>query len=231
MEKSASASVSITNLISQSDIVVQMVMLLLVIASMWSWAIIFDKIIKFRVLKNRSDKFEEGFEGSMMLEDIYNAAKNNDNHPLSRIFIACMKEWKSSNIKQIIAEAPQKKSSLKERLMASMQVASNRSMQKLESGLSFLAIVGSATPFVGLFGTVWGIITSFQGIAVSKNTSLAVVAPGIAEALLATAMGLFAAIPAVFFYNIFSTKINQFTERANNFSMQLLNILSKELDR
>ena len=161
MEKSASASVSITNLISQSDVVVQMVMLILVIASMWSWAIIFDKILKFRVLRNRSDKFEEAFEGSMMLEDIYNAAKNNDNHPLSRIFIACMKEWKSSNIKQIIAEAPQKKSSLKERLMASMQVASNRSMQKLESGLSFLAIVGSATPFVGLFGTVLGIITRF----------------------------------------------------------------------
>jgi len=166
-----------------------------------------------------------------MLEDIYTAAKTNDNHPLSRIFIACMKEWKGSNIKKIINDAPEKKSSLKERLMSAMQVASNQSMHKLESGLSFLAIVGSAAPFVGLFGTVWGIMSSFQGIAISKNTSLAVVAPGIAEALLATAVGLFAAIPAVFFYNIFSTKINQFTERTHNFSMQLLNIFSRELDR
>jgi biopolymer transport protein TolQ len=104
-------------------------------------------------------------------------------------------------------------------------------MQKLENGLNFLAIVGSSAPFVGLFGTVWGIMSSFQGIAASKNTSLAVVAPGIAEALLATAVGLFAAIPAVFFYNIFSAKINYFTERAQNFSIQLLNLLSKELDR
>lgn len=225
------ASVSLVNLIAQADIVVQLVMLLLVIASMWSWAIIFDKIVKFRVLKNRSDRFEETFEGTMMLEDIYNEAKNNDNHPLSRIFLACMREWKSNNIKQILAESAEKKASLKERLGGAMQVASNKSMQKLETGLNFLAIVGSATPFIGLFGTVWGIMSSFQGIAVSKNTSLAVVAPGIAEALLATAMGLFAAIPAVFFYNIFSAKINYFSERANNFSVQLLNILSKELDR
>jgi biopolymer transport protein TolQ len=229
MEKSS--SLSLLNLISQADIVVQVVMLILVIASMWSWTIIFDKIIKFYILKNRSDKFEEMFESSMMLEDIYNAAKGSDNHPLSRIFIAGMKEWKSNNIKQIISETPDKKSSLKERLMGAMQVASSKSSQKLESGLSFLAITGSATPFIGLFGTVWGIMTSFQGIAISKNTSLAVVAPGIAEALLATAAGLFSAIPAVFFYNIFSNKINQFSERAQNFSMQLLGLLSRELDR
>ena len=225
------SSVSFVNLIAQADVVVQLVMLILVIASLWSWAIIFDKIVKFFVLKNRSNKFEEFFEGTMMLEDIYNEAKSNDNHPLSRIFLACMKEWKSNNIKQIIAESSEKKSSLKERLMGAMQIANNRSMQKLESGLNFLAITGSSAPFIGLFGTVWGIMSSFQGIAVSKNTSLAVVAPGIAEALLATGIGLFAAIPAVFFYNIFSSKINYFTERANNFSIQLLNILSKELDR
>jgi biopolymer transport protein TolQ len=143
-----------------------------------------------------------------------------------------MKEWKSNNIKQILAnQTVEKKSSLKDRLSSSMQIATNRSMQKLESGLNFLAITGSATPFIGLFGTVWGIMSSFQGIAISKNTSLAVVAPGIAEALLATAVGLFTAIPAVFFYNIFSARINYFLERANNFSLQLLTVLSKELDR
>jgi biopolymer transport protein TolQ len=231
MEK-PSPSLSLISLISQADIIVQLVMLLLVIASLWSWAIIFDKIIKFRVLKKRSDKFEEIFEESASLEDIHNEAKNSDNHPLARIFLAGMQEWKSNNIKQILADTESaKKSSLKERLMGAMQVATNRSMQKMEMGLNFLAIVGSSAPFIGLFGTVWGIMSSFQGIAISKNTSLAVVAPGIAEALLATAFGLFAAIPAVFFYNIFSAKINYFTERTQNFSVQLLGILSKELDR
>lgn len=223
-------SVSLINLIFQADAVVQLVMFLLFAASLWSWAIVFDKIMKFRLLKIRSDNFERIFEQAM-LEDVYTEARKNDNHPLARIFIACMKEWKTGNVKQIIADGAEKKASLKERLSAAMQVASNRSMQKLEMGLNFLAIIGSAAPFVGLFGTVWGIMSSFQGIAISKNTSLAVVAPGIAEALLATGIGLFAAIPAVFFYNVFSNKINQFTERANNFSLQLLNALSRELDR
>jgi biopolymer transport protein TolQ len=222
---------SIVNLILQADIIVQAVMAILALASIWSWAIIFDKFIKFGLLKRRSDKFEGLFEKSTMLEEIYGSAKKDNNHPLSRIFISCIKEWKANNIKKIITEGAEKKSSLKERLSNSMQIASNTSMQRLESNLGFLAIVGSSAPFVGLFGTVWGIMNSFQSIAISKNTSLAVVAPGIAEALLATAMGLFAAIPAVFFYNILSSKINHFTERADNFSMYVLNLLSKELDR
>jgi biopolymer transport protein TolQ len=224
------ASFSLISLISQADIVVQAVMLILAIASLWSWTIIFDKILKFSILKKRSDKFEKSFE-TLVLEDIENEAKANNNHPLSRVFLACMKEWESNDIKKIIAEGGEKKSSLKERLNGAMQIASNKSMQKLESGLGFLAVVGSSMPFVGLFGTVWGIMNSFQGIAVSKNTSLSVVAPGIAEALLATGIGLFAAIPAVFFYNIFSGKINHFSERIQNFSMQLSNLLSKELDQ
>lgn len=229
MEKAA-ASFSLVTMIGQADVVVQSVMGFLVLASLWSWAIIFDKIKKFIILERRSNKFEKSFE-TMVLEDIMSEAKANDNHPLSRVFIACMNEWQSNNIKQIIIDGGDKKSGLKERLNAAMQIAANKSMQRLESGLGFLAIVGSSMPFVGLFGTVWGIMNSFQGIAVSKNTSLAVVAPGIAEALLATGIGLFAAIPAVFFYNIFSTKINNFSERVNNFSMQLLNMFSKELDK
>lgn len=228
MDKS---SVSLINLIVQADIVVQLVILLLVCASLMSWAIIFDKFIKFRILKNRSDIFEDSFENNVPLEDIFNQAKNNDNHPLARIFLACLREWKANNIKQISAQGSETKNSLKERLLNSMHIASNRSMIKLESGLNLLAIIGSSAPFVGLFGTVWGIMNSFQSIAVSKNTSLAVVAPGIAESLLATAIGLFAAIPAVFFYNIYTAKINHFSERANNFVMMLLNSMSKELDR
>lgn len=224
------ASFSLVNLIGQADVVVQSVMCMLAIASLWSWTIIFDKIFKFAILKKRSDKFEESFE-TMVLEDIEAEAQANNNHPLSRIFLAFMKEWQSNNIKQIMNDGGDKKTGLKERLAGAMQIASNKSMQKLEDGLGFLAVVGSSMPFVGLFGTVWGIMNSFQGIAVSKNTSLSVVAPGIAEALLATGIGLFAAIPAVFFYNIFSGKVNQFSERAQNFSTQLLSMFSKELDR
>lgn len=227
----ASSSFSITSLIAHADPVVQMVMLFLALISLWSWTIIFDKIVKFRLLRKRSDQFEESFENTVMLEDVYKLAKENNNHPLALIFLECMVEWKSNNIKQIIADSSNKKASLKERLVGAMQVAANQSMQKMEAGLSFLAIIGSIAPFIGLFGTVWGIMNSFQGIGASKSTSLAVVAPGIAEALLATAMGLFAAIPAVFFYNIFSSKVNSFNERAANFSTQILNVLSKELDR
>lgn len=228
MEKTG--SISILNLIIEADIVVQVVMLILMLASLWSWAVIFDKILRFSTLRSRSDDFENSFENAS-LEEVFAKAKKHHNHPMSRIFLACMKEWKSNNIKQIISDETGKKESLKQRLSVVMQVSSNKSIQRLENGLGFLAITGSATPFIGLFGTVWGIMSSFQGIAISKNTSLAVVAPGIAEALLATAMGLFAAIPAVFFYNVFSDKINHFSERFNNFSLQLLNLLSKELDR
>jgi len=228
MDKS---SVSIVNLIVQADIIVQFVILLMISASMISWAIIFDKFIKFKILIHRSDRFEDAFENNVPLEEIFNQAKSNDNHPLARIFLSCLREWKSNNIKQIASAGNDAKNSLKERLVNNMQIVSNRAMIKLESGLNLLAIIGSSAPFVGLFGTVWGIMNSFQSIAVSKNTSLAVVAPGIAESLLATAIGLFAAIPAVFFYNIFSARINHFQERASNFSLMLLNSMSKELDR
>jgi len=228
MDKS---SVSLVNLIVQADIIVQFVILLMISASMISWAIIFDKFIKFKILIHRSDRFEDAFENNVPLEEIFNQAKSNDNHPLARIFLSCLREWKSNNIKQIASLGVDAKNSLKERLVNNMQIVSNRAMIKLESGLNLLAIIGSSAPFVGLFGTVWGIMNSFQSIAVSKNTSLAVVAPGIAESLLATAIGLFAAIPAVFFYNIFSAKINHFQERASNFSLMLLNSMSKELDR
>ncbi len=224
------SSTSLLNLVLNADIVVQVVMMILVFASLWSWAIIFDKFIKLKILKIRSEKFQDQFE-DLLIEDVFKIAKKSDNHPLAKVFLACMDEWKSNNIKKIIESGLEKKSSLKERLLTSMNVASNSSLQKIEKGLGFLAIIGSVSPFVGLFGTVFGILNSFQGIAVSKNTSLAVVAPGIAEALLATALGLFAAIPAVFFYNIFSNKINQISQEIENFSLNLLNILSRELDR
>jgi len=223
---------SLFHLILRADIVVQVVMLILLFASVFSWSIIFDKFVKFSFLKKRSDAFETFLEKKAeTIDDIYSHAKKNNDHLLSLIFLAAIEEWKSNNIKNIAKEGVEKKNSLKERLVNSMQISTSNSMQKLETSLGILAIIGSGAPFIGLFGTVWGIMNSFQSIAVSKNTSLAVVAPGIAEALMATAIGLFAAIPAVFFYNIFTNKVNQFSERANNFSLQIMNLLSKELDR
>lgn len=224
-----SNSVSIISLIIHADFVVQFVILILFLASFFSWSIIFDKSYKFHLLKRKSDSFEEVFERGTVLDKIYHDTLNNCNHPIGKIFLACINEWKSININKIQEDA-NKKIALKERLINVMQVANNRSLIKMESGLNFLAIIGSSAPFVGLFGTVWGILNSFQAIAISSNTSLSVVAPGIAESLLATAIGLFAAIPAVFYYNIFTNKINQFNERAENFSLLLLNVLSKELD-
>jgi len=226
------SGVSILGLLQQADLIVQLVMALLAIASIWSWTIVFDKMFKFYVLKIKTRKFEALFHSEKLLDDIFLVAKKSDDHPFAKIFIAAVKEWKGSNVKSILqSQTSDKKDSLKERIQGSLQVACNKSLEKLEDNMQILAIIGSVAPFVGLFGTVWGIMNSFQGIAVSKNTSLAVVAPGIAEALLATAVGLFAAIPAVFFYNIYSNKINKFADEMQNFSVLVGNVLSRELDR
>jgi len=224
-------SFSMLNLILQADFVVQLVIIILVGASIFSWATVCDKFFKFRLLKKRSDEFEDLFEHLLNIDQIYDFATKNNNHPLARIFLSCLHEWKNNDVHIVVSKGVEKIDSFKTRLNNAMQIACNKSLQKIEHGLNVLAIIGSITPFVGLFGTVWGIMNSFQSIALSKNTSLAVVAPGIAESLLATAIGLFAAIPAVFFYNVFSAKINHFQERANNFCLTLFNLLSQELDK
>ncbi len=224
-------SFSMLNLILQADFVVQLVIIILVGASIFSWATVCDKFFKFRLLKKRSDEFEDLFEQHLNIDQIYDLATKNNNHPLARIFLSCLHEWKNNDVHIVVSKGVEKIDSFKTRLNNAMQIACNKSLQKIEHGLNVLAIIGSITPFVGLFGTVWGIMNSFQSIALSKNTSLAVVAPGIAESLLATAIGLFAAIPAVFFYNVFSAKINHFQERANNFCLTLFNLLSQELDK
>ncbi|NBR95312.1 MAG: protein TolQ [Proteobacteria bacterium] len=224
-------SFSMLNLILQADFVVQLVIIILVGASIFSWATVCDKFFKFRLLKKRSDEFEDLFEQHLNIDQIYDFATKNNNHPLARIFLSCLHEWKNNDVHIVVSKGVEKIDSFKTRLNNAMQIACNKSLQKIEHGLNVLAIIGSITPFVGLFGTVWGIMNSFQSIALSKNTSLAVVAPGIAESLLATAIGLFAAIPAVFFYNVFSAKINHFQERANNFCLTLFNLLSQELDK
>lgn len=213
----------------QADWVVKSVMLMLIFASFWCWAIIVEKWLLFRSIKKKADKFEHDFWSSEALDKFYEKTKKRANHPMAAIFVAAMEEWFHS--KSGAAQTMQGiKLSLRERIVQVMQVARNRESEHLESGLGFLATVGSSAPFVGLFGTVWGIMNSFHAITVSKNTSLVAVAPGIAEALFATAIGLFAAIPAVIAYNKFSNELARFEGKLEDFSTEFDTILSRQLE-
>lgn len=219
---------SMLGLFLQSDIIVKSVMLMLIFASVWGWAIIFNKYTRFKMLKRQTAKFEESFWSGDMLEHLYERIKQKADHPMAVVFVAGMTEWMTNDMQRTSGRALHV--GLQERIGQAMSVARNRSIERLEQGLSFLATVGSTAPFVGLFGTVWGIMNSFQSIAASKNTSLAVVAPGIAEALFATAIGLFAAIPAVIFYNKFSNDLNRFASKLDDFAQEFSAILSREMD-
>ncbi|ALA61640.1 protein TolQ [Rickettsia amblyommatis] len=219
---------SIFSLISSSDIIGKSVMLMLLIASIWSWAIILDKIFKLVQVQKSMRAFENVFWSGGVLEQLYESIKRSVNNPLALIFVSAMDECKSLST-QGLSEGL--KNNHKERITGAMYLAQNREVEKLEKNLSFLATVGSSAPFVGLFGTVWGIMHSFQSIATSNNTSLAVVAPGIAEALLATAIGLFAAIPAVIFYNYLISRITLINNKIEDFISELNSILSKAIDQ
>ena len=219
---------SIFSLISSSDIIGKSVMLMLLIVSIWSWAIILDKIFKLAQVQRRMKNFENVFWSGGVLEQLYESIKRSVNNPLALIFVSAMDECNSLSTKGL---SDVLKNNHKERITNSMYLAQNREVEKLEKNLSFLATVGSSAPFVGLFGTVWGIMHSFQSIATSKNTSLAVVAPGIAEALLATAIGLFAAIPAVIFYNYLISRITLINNKIEDFISELNSILSKAIDQ
>ena len=226
------ASYSIIDLIRHADAVVKGVMIILALASIWSWTLAFDKIFKFFILRIKTDRYEEAFGFVRSIDDVIKISKRKSNHPFARILNAAITEWELSDVRSIIANNDyNRKNSLIERMQNSTQIVIDKSTSILERGMNFLAITGSVAPFIGLFGTVWGIMNSFQNIAVSKNTSLSVVAPGIAEALLATAIGLFAAIPAVLFYNIYNNKLNGFIDRMNSFSLNVVNTMSRSLDK
>jgi biopolymer transport protein TolQ len=221
---------SIIGMFMHADFVVKGVMILLIFASIWCWAIIFEKWFLFNKVKAKAARFENEFWSSEALDKFYEKTKKRANHPMAIIFVAAMEEWfrsKNSNSQQ---DAQGIKLSLRERIVQVMQVARNREMEHVESGLGFLATTGAAAPFVGLFGTVWGIMNSFQAIAMSKNTSLVAVAPGISEALFATAIGLFAAIPAVIAYNKFSSEVARFSNKLEDFSTEFDTILSRQLE-
>jgi biopolymer transport protein TolQ len=224
----ASHDLSIVNLFLQADTIVKIVMVLLLLASFWSWAVIFDKFTKIRRLKRDAESFEESFWSGGSLDDLFDRIGARPVDPMSAVFAAAMREWRRSTAKGLSVSGV--RASLQERVERVMQITLGREMERLERFMPFLATVGSTSPFVGLFGTVWGIMASFQSIAASKNTSLAVVAPGIAEALFATALGLVAAIPAVIAYNKFSTDLGRYAGHLDAFATEFSAILSRQLD-
>ncbi len=216
---------SFLSLFFQAHIMVKIVMIGLVGASIWCWAIIVDKWVLYLRTRRQMNRFETVFWSGQSLEDLYKTLSSRANSSMAALFVAAMREWKRSHEGARPAIA-----SLQQRIDRVMDVTIAREQEKLERRLLVLATVGSAAPFIGLFGTVWGIMTAFQAIAASKNTNLAVVAPGIAEALFATALGLLAAIPAVIAYNKLSADANKLSGRMEGFADEFSAILSRQID-
>ena len=210
-----STDFSIVQLFLRADIIVKSVIIILIAASVYSWAIIFDKYKLFKKINKTSDEFEEKFWKSKSAETFFNNLPANIDDPMAKVFRVTMQ----SVIKT------RSKSNLSERLGSTLQSNIEKQMNIIEKNYTFLATVGSTAPFIGLFGTVWGIMNSFQSIAISRNTSLAIVAPGIAEALFATALGLLAAIPAVIAYNKFNSDSKKYFQKLENFSKRFISII------
>ncbi|MBV9044089.1 MAG: protein TolQ [Alphaproteobacteria bacterium] len=225
---SAIGSLSVVSVFLRADPIVKAVMIILLIASVWSWAIIINKLLAFGTLKRRAAKFEKVFWSGQSLDELYQQFAPKTDHPMSAVFVSALREWRRA----FEGGAPRESliAGVKDRIEKAMSVTILRESDGLERQLGFLATVGSTAPFIGLFGTVWGIMNSFTAIAAQHNTTLAVVAPGIAEALFATAMGLLAAIPAVIFYNRFVNEIARYQTRLDAFADEFSAILSRQLD-
>lgn len=221
---------SVGTLVAQADIIVKLVIALLLGASFWCWAIIFEKWKTFRGLNYRSDKFEKLFAAGASPDQIYERLKNKSDNPMSTVFIAAMREWKDGALKNVSRPAPDVKAYVLRRMDQVMHAVKHQAVEKMENRMIFLATVAASAPFIGLFGTVWGIMNSFQSIAASQNTTLAVVAPGIAESLLATGIGLFAAIPALIFYNMYGNEIRRYANRLEDFVGYLGTMLAYEIE-
>jgi biopolymer transport protein TolQ len=221
-----SADLSVLNLFLDAHIVVQLIMIGLLVASVWSWAIIAEKLMLLAATRIDTDKFEKVFWSGQSLEDLYQTLGQRQNQSMAALFVAAMREWKRS-----VESSAKLLPGVQMRIDKVLDVAVSREVDRLERRLLFLATVGAVAPFVGLFGTVWGIMTSFQAIAGAKSTNLAVVAPGIAEALFATALGLLAAIPAVIFYNKFTHEVTRHAQRLEGFADEFSAILSRQVDQ
>ena len=211
----SSADFSILNLFLRADVIVKSVIIILIAASIYSWAVIIEKYRLFKKINKSSEEFENKFWKSRSAEAFYNSLPGNIDDPMANVFKDTM---------QVIIKS-KSKSNLSNKLESMLEVNIEKQMNRLEKNYTFLATVGSTAPFIGLFGTVWGIMNSFQSIAISRNTSLAIVAPGIAEALFATDLGLLAAIPAVVAYNKFNSDSKRHISKIDNFSKRFLSII------
>ena len=211
----SSADFSILNLFLRADVIVKSVIIILIAASIYSWAVIIEKYRIFKKINKSSEEFENKFWKSRSAEAFYNNLPENIDDPMANVF----KDTMQTIIKS------KSKSNLSNKLESTLEVNIEKQMNRLDKNYTFLATVGSTAPFIGLFGTVWGIMNSFQSIAISRNTSLAIVAPGIAEALFATALGLLAAIPAVVAYNKFSSDSKKYSQKLENFSKRFTSII------
>ncbi|MBI3419821.1 MAG: protein TolQ [Proteobacteria bacterium] len=216
-------------LFMHADIVVKAVILVLLVASIWSWAVILQKSFRLKRLKDKAVYFEDRFWAGGALDDLYNKINGRPNDPMTAVFCAAVKELRSAAEKGLLATAAMR-ASLLQRIERVVNVTIGRELTNVQRHMTFLASVGSTSPFVGLFGTVWGIMASFTSIAHAQNTSLAVVAPGIAEALFATAIGLLAAIPAVLAYNKYNSEISKYAERLDYFGNDLIATISRNLE-
>jgi biopolymer transport protein TolQ len=221
----AGSDLSILGLFMQADIVVKIVMVALLLASVWVWAIVFEKVTSLRRVERAADGFEDRFWSGGSLDELFDEEGAKPDHPMAAVFGAAMNEWRRS---LRVAGADISRSGVRDRVERAMGVTIQREMERMEKWMIFLASVGSTAPFIGLFGTVWGIMHSFSAIAAMHNTNLAVVAPGIAEALFATAIGLVAAIPAVLAYNKLSTDLARFAARLEGFGTEFGAILSRQ---
>ena len=222
----AATEVSILTMFFNASLVVKIVMIGLLSASVWCWAIIINKTMLFAKTRKAMDRFEQVFWSGQSLEELYQNSSQRPTIGMASCFVAAMREWKRS-FQNVGASFM----GLHARLDKVLDVSIAREVEKLESGLLVLATVASTAPFVGLFGTVWGIMSSFRSIAASKNTSLAVIAPGLAEALFATAIGLFAAIPALIFFNNLQGMVARFQARMESFADEFSSILSRQIDQ
>ena len=220
---------SILALFLRADVVVKAVIVILFFASIWCWAIIFEKVLGLRRLNARASEFESAFWSGSSLDELYDRIGARPGDPMSAVFVTAMQEWRRSLAKGL-SKNENARASLQERIERVMQIATVRELDRAERNMTFLASTGATAPFIGLFGTVWGIMNSFQSIALSKNTSLVVVAPGIAEALFATALGLLAAIPAVVAYNKLSKDLTRYAERLDSFAGEFSAILSRQME-
>ena len=225
-----SVDFSMLSLFLRADFVVKSVIIILILTSLYSWTIIVAKLIRIRQLKNLEKEFEEIFWSGNSFEDLYETLNFNKQDPKSKIFCAAIAEWRKSK-SDTLDDSPSNINSLKDRMQRSMIVTFNKESEIVEKNLTFLATAGSTAPFVGLFGTVWGIMNSFKSIAVAQNTNLSVVAPGIAEALFATALGLFVAIPAVVAYNKISSDLSKYFISLETFMDEFTTIFFRQLEK